>query len=366
MTNSSLGAIVASTRIISGVVGGIIEGATMRILCFLLLGMLALPVVARAEPLKIEEVASIAALPAGQPGAQSIAFTDHHTDRLADPVSGLWRFSDWAQAKPGQKELLGLYPTYDEPMITVGSKSRKKRMHVYVAEARFEVGRPAVPLDLARYAKLSFLERIDGAIKHRLIGPDDMIPAKNPQFSNNVNPQRRWCEATTNAICIQSHYKLEGKLPVGVALVNKLKEGGRKIADFIEFQSELRVVPDSEIDQAKLAKLTGMATPVAGVLEQNIFYVNQVMQFGKFTAVFQPHPANPGRTVVSAFMALGVDSELLEKKKEYGKLPVLRNLMPAQVLAGNSSFNTGNSISAGLPKYARNRIQAVAALLATE
>ena len=31
-------------------------------------------------------------------------------------------------------------------------------------------------------------------------------------------------------------------------------------------------------------------------------------------------------------------------------------LLPAQVLMGNSSFNTGNSISAGLPVYARNRI----------
>jgi len=65
-------------------------------------------------------------------------------------------------------------------------------------------------------------------------------------------------------------------------------------------------------------------------------------------------------------MALGVDSDLLEKKKEYGQLPVLRNLIPAQVLAGNSSFNTGSSISAGLPKYARNQIQAIARLFERE
>jgi hypothetical protein len=42
---------------------------------------------------------------------------------------------------------------------------------------------------------------------------------------------------------------------------------------------------------------------------------------------------------------------------------VLRNLIPAQVLAGNSSFNTGNSISAGLPKYARNEISMIAGIL---
>jgi hypothetical protein len=239
-------------------------------------------------------------------------------------------------------------------------------MHVYVAEARFELKKPAASVDLARYVTLGFLERIDTAIKHRLITADEVIPFKNPQFANNLNPTRRWCEAGSMAICIQSHYKLEGKLPVGVALVNKLKEGGRKIFDFIEFQSELRAVPAQDIDQAGLAKLTGIATPVAGVLEQNIFYVNQVMQFGKFLAVFQPHPNDAGKTIVSAFMALGVDSELIEKKKEYGKMPVLRNLIPAQVIAGNSSFNTGMSISAGLPKYARNQIRAVAALFEGE
>jgi len=314
---------------------------------------------------KIEEVASIATLPPNQPGAQTIAFTDHHNDKLADPVSGLWRFSDWALAKPAQKDLLALYPGYDEPTITVGTKQRKKRMHVYVAEARFELGKPAASLDLARYAKLAFVEKMDSAIKHRPITADEVIPAKNPQFASNINPKRRWCEAP-GTVCIQSHYRLEGKLPMGVALVNKLKEGSRKIADFIEFQSELRIVPDGEIDPAAIARVTGVTTPVTGVLEQNIFYVNQVMQFGKFMAVFQPHPADAGRTIVSAFVVLGVDSDLLEKKKEYGNMPVLRNLIPAQVLAGNSSFNTGNSISAGLPKYARNRIQAVAATLAAE
>ena len=39
------------------------------------------------------------------------------------------------------------------------------------------------------------------------------------------------------------------------------------------------------------------------------------------------------------------------------------NVDPAQVLVGNSSFNTGSSISAGLPVYARNQIKAVATIL---
>jgi hypothetical protein len=36
------------------------------------------------------------------------------------------------------------------------------------------------------------------------------------------------------------------------------------------------------------------------------------------------------------------------------------------VLVGNSSFNTGSSISAGLPAYVRNRIKAVAGTIERE
>ena len=42
-----------------------------------------------------------------------------------------------------------------------------------------------------------------------------------------------------------------------------------------------QVVPKN----TSLATLTGLDTPSIGALEQNIFYVNQVMQFGKLLAV---------------------------------------------------------------------------------
>src|SRR5262249_38974255 len=180
-------------------------------------------------------------------------------------------------------------------------------------------------INLAHYVTLPFLERIDPAIKHRLISADEVVPNKEAQSANH-NPTRRWCESAGTVVCIDSTYKLEGKLPLGIALVNKLKEHGRKYADTIEFQSELRVVPQAEIDDAGYRKLTGVDSPIAGVLEQNIVHVNQVMQFGKFVAVFQQHPSQQGSTVVTAFMVLGVDSDLFEKKKEYADVTVLPNL----------------------------------------
>jgi hypothetical protein len=110
--------------------------------------------------------------------------------------------------------------------------------------------------------------------------------------------------------------------------------------------------------------LTGLDTPSAGAIEQSIFYVNQVMQFGKLIAIFQQHPTDPSRTVATVFMSLAVESNALLKRREYAGVPVLRNLVPAQVLAGKSSFNSGRSLSAGLPVYARNQVKAIAAILA--
>jgi hypothetical protein len=152
-------------------------------------------------------------------------------------------------------------------------------------------------------------------------------------------------------------------LPAGIALANKIRESSRRISDTIEFDGELTVLAPAEVAERGLTKLTGLDTPSAGAIEQSIFYVNQVMQFGKLIAVFQQHPADPNRTVVTVFMSLAVQSNILIKRREYAKVPVLRNLVPLQVLAGRSSFNSGKSLSAGLPVYARNQVKAIAGIL---
>jgi len=88
-----------------------------------------------------------------------------------------------------------------------------------------------------------------------------------------------------------------------------------------------------------------------------------VMRFGKLVAVIQPNPADAETSIATVMIALAVSSNTLDSKKKYQDVPVLRNLVPAQVLLGNSSFNTGNSISSGLPNYVRNRIKAIAEIL---
>ena len=79
--------------------------------------------------------------------------------------------------------------------------------------------------------------------------------------------------------------------------------------------------------------------------------------------LFRSDPSDDKKTVVTAFMSLAIKASVLDEKRGYENMPVLRNLVPAQVLMGQSSFNSGNSISAGLPIYARNEIKTIAGIL---
>jgi hypothetical protein len=290
----------------------------------------------------------------------------------ADGRINLIAFADWARTQPAQKKFLSLFPGYSEPTVTkvvsAGAAAAPvvEKLTMYVAQARFVLDRPPGSLELAHYVTLPFLEKIDPAITHSAIAAADVNPLTDPQGTGNDNPQRKWCTGRTMLICIQSIYKLEGKIPIGIMLVNKLRDSPKKVSDHIDFQSELSRLPPADTDEAGLKELTGLDDPVAGVLEQNIFYVNQIMKFGKLFAVFQGDPVDSGKTVVTAFMALAIKASVLDERRTFEKVPVLRNLVPAQVLMGQSSFNSGNSISAGLPKYARNEIGTIAGLLARD
>jgi len=298
----------------------------------------------------------------------TIVFSDA-AGGAADGKTNLTAFADWARTQPAQKKFLSLFPGYSEPtVIKVASAGAAaapvvEKLTMYVAQARFVLDRPPGSIDLARYVTLPFLEKIDPAITHTAVAAGNVNPLKDAQGTGNDNPQRKWCTGRTTLVCVQSSYKLEGKIPIGVMLVNKLRDSPKKVSDQLDFQSELSRLSPADVDEAGLKELTGLDAPVSGVLEQNIFYVNQIMKFGKLFAVFQSDPAAADRTVVTAYVALAIKASVLDERRTFEKVPVLRNLMPAQVLMGQSSFNSGNSISAGLPKYARNEIGTIAGIL---
>src|SRR5258708_6772197 len=324
----------------------------------------------KAQEFRVEEVAALASLPVGQLKPKTIAFADRPPENLIDPGTGFMRYEDWAKARPLEQQFLGLYPGYREPsadLIVDGTKKRVTlKLHMYVAAGRFVLSRQPSSLDLARLIALPFVEQIDPAIKHPPIRAGEGTSAQDPKVIFNQNATRRWCEGRPTLLCVRSHYQLEGKFPLGIQLANKIRDSAKPISPFLDFESEFTVQSPAEVEQSGLTKLTGLGTPAVGAIEQSIFYVNQVMQFGKLLAVFQQTPDDPGKTVATVFMALAIETSVLDKRKEFAMVPVLRNLVPAAVLAGKSSFNTGTSLSAGLPVYARSSVKAIAALLERE
>jgi hypothetical protein len=229
-----------------------------------------------AQEFQMQEVPALPLLAAGALAPRTILFTDHRKDELVDPATGLIRFSDWERSRPQQKQLLSLFPSFEEPIVggvEGAAKPRKRRFHIYVAEARFALAKPAASIDLSKIITLAMLEQLDPSIKHRLISAADVIPNKDPKSASH-NPKRQWCEGGASLICIQSKYQLEGRLPTAIALVNKIRETHKKIADFMEFQSELRLVPPREIDPGA-RQGDGVDAPIAGAIEQNIFHVTR-------------------------------------------------------------------------------------------
>ncbi len=337
------------------------RSATMALL------MLAAPVAfAGAADFEIVKVTSVAGAGTDKLRPKIIFFNDYRLDENSDKGAFI-HFDEWSRTKPIQRQFLSLFPSFTEGMvhriIDGTRKEVKDELQMFITEARFLLSKPTASINLKSYATLPFIQSIDPSIKHEPIKPSDVSILKDERSSNNKNPERAWCEGPGVTGCIRSTYKLEGKLPIGVALANKIREGERKLSDSIEFESELRLLTAADFDEDALKKLTGVNTPVAGVLEQTMFNVNQVMRFGKLVAVFQPNPADAKTTIATVMIALAISSSTLETKKKYQSVPVLRNLVPSQVLLGNSSFNTGNSISAGLPSFVRNRIKAIAGIL---
>jgi hypothetical protein len=332
-----------------------------------LLGLLGFGTAAGAQDFSIADVGAAAKTDIAQLKPGSIAFSDQWGSDAAAAGAQLIHFDDWAAKYPNQKKFLALFPSYAEPTIARPSNGAPgpmvDKLYMYVAQARFLVDRAPSAIDLSHDVTLPFLARIDPAITHTPLAAADVEPFTDDAGTGNDNPDRKWCTGRTTSICIQSTYKMEGKIPIGVLLVNKLRDSVKKVADHIDFESELSALAPADVDQAGLQDLTALNTPVAGVLEQNIFYVNQIMKFGKLLAVFQGHPSDANKTVVTAFMALAIKARALDEKRDYENVPVLRNLVPAQVLMGQSSFNSGSSISAGLPKYARNEISTIAGIL---
>ncbi len=226
---------------------------TIALFGFILIGSLS---AAGAQDFRVEDVAGAGNFSLAQLKPGTIAFSDQQSSAAGGDATKLIGFAEWARKQPAQKKFLSLFPGYTEPTVTkvasAGATSAPvtEKLTMYVAQARFILNRAPSAIDLSHYVTAAFLEKIDPSINHKEITAADINPFKDRQGMGNANPDRKWCTGRPTLVCIESNYKLEGKIPMGIMLVNKLRDSVKKVSDHIDFESELSQPAPADLDQA--------------------------------------------------------------------------------------------------------------------
>lgn len=270
-------------------------------------------------------------------------------------------FQDWTAKHKTEKSVMNLYPNYTEPVLLKDRDGVRKtevaKLTMFIARSSFIINKPARAIESKNFINADFVKKIDPTINHTPINQNDLITyrveAQKQNRLNNAQGTGQWCDNNRQGICLDSTYNYPTVIAAIVNFYNAFK-AARKDA-FTRTQSELRAITPQELQaSADIKKLTGLSSAIQGGLEQNIFYFNQMMQFGTIRAFFQEHPTDANKTVVTALFALGVETHIFEQFGDSSALAAT-NLQPKQYIMGESPFNRGQSgLGAGLPTFTRS------------
>jgi len=103
-------------------------------------------------------------------------------------------------------------------------KAQTEKLQIYVAEARFVLGKPPVGSTSPGMSPSPISSDSTRRSSTRVIAPGEIMPVKHPELPHLRHPGRDWCAANMQGICTQSRYKFEGRLPAAISLANKLRE----------------------------------------------------------------------------------------------------------------------------------------------
>ena len=298
---------------------------------------------------------------------------------------GFLSFADWVKRSPLEYQDLALYPGYREHMVVNKiygvEKSSLETLMIYSAKMKLILNKSPAQLHITELIKLSTIRNMDLAVEHREIQANELMstvvaqgpinnfkwgrcagkilrPAREKDLSFINPPNRAWCADHSHSLCLESCYLFNGAWTQSVNAINlAYSDEDRKKDPGIGTQSEVRYfASEAELGlPVELKRLTKLDTRVRGGLEQNIFYVNQLFEFGKVVSVLQDHPTDPSKTVMTTFFIMAIKLNTFEKYRKLGL---------ESVLAGTSRiFNSSSGITAGLPVFSQNMIESIADFL---
>lgn len=297
-------------------------------------------------------------------------------------------FTDWI-ASP-EAEFLNLWEDFREPeSITRRRKQRvTEKMRMFTARAKTVINKAPANFKLQDYATTEFMRKLDPELKHETITAAQTMPvvAGQPNIQNfqklcntgtekpisrpgrelsmaeSQRPREPWCSNTSRSVCVESCYIFNTGYQVAVGTINLNAADVFEEKDYgMASQSELRYfVSESEWGKRKpVSTITGINSPVRGVIEQNIFYFNQLVIYGKVVAIFQEHPTDAGKTIVTSFLVFGMQATTWER------CLIAKTGCVSDILMGNGGgrLNTTKGITAGLPNYTRDIAKTIAEIL---
>jgi hypothetical protein len=300
-------------------------------------------------------------------------------------------FSEWEKQFPLERQALVIYPEYSEPVVTTKkngvTKQSQEKLMVLSVRTKTIVNRPATQIKLKNLISLDSVRKFTRTcdadsgevIDPIAIQPSQFMgtvagkgPIQNFQQCNKsganitrplrevdlsyTNPKHRsWCNDTSRSLCLESCYLFGRGWREGVSFVNLGMSEAEKKDYGIAMQSEIRYFTAEQEAESpvSLKNLTQLDSPVRGGLEQNIFYLNQVMEFGKMLAVLQEVPGEPAKTVVTTFVVIGI------KKRTYNQFSELKKTLHGQSVL----FNDKCGITAGLPVFTQDMVNSLIKVL---
>ncbi len=249
---------------------------------------------------------------------------------------------------------------------------------MFVARSKAIINKPASAINLKQMITLPFIQGLDSEILHAPITAQNTMPVvagrpNIPNFQALCNkddvhisrpsrelslekfqrPGQPWCSDTSRSICIESCYIFDEFYKKGVSLLNRKSSAEDQKDLGMASQSEMRYfVSEAEMGKkVPLAALTGISTPVRGILEQNIFYFNQIVRYGKIVAVFQEHPTDASKTILTSFLAFAIQTATYEKEFSFILTVKFKDILMGRA---GKPINTATGITAGLPFYSLN------------
>lgn len=292
-------------------------------------------------------------------------------------------FDEWSQQSPLEFKALALYNGYIEPTVTVIKNTIPRRavekLMIYLVRTKTVLKKAGREINLSQLINLETVRKFDPELEVQPIQHNQFMsavagkgPVNNFKWGNckgaierpqrelelsYTNPKTRsWCNDPSRSICVEACYRFGAGWSNAVLLNNLMVADEASKKDYgVGLQAEIRYFEtekDLELNAEQVASLTGIKTPVRGVGELNLFYFNQVFEFGKVIAILQDHPSISNQTIVTSFFVMGI------KKRTWDLYAGVQ-----KIIIGESKANTETGISAGVPIFTQNIIKAIGNIL---